>query len=155
MASQPDGGFESFTLSKNPNRHGIGITRQDPYFEVGAFMDLARVSQNKILNISWTYLEHQFTYGCSVHDTRSDKLCFPFPLPFVSSPKDLEELCFSALGESFQGHRKGAPFESFKLPVRIECQLRNYFSCLRMASIGSIFVARNFFGHRRNGSKGY
>ena len=54
LASQPDGGFESFILSKNPNRHGIGIgiARQDPYFEVGAFMDLARVSQNKILNIT-------------------------------------------------------------------------------------------------------
>ena len=115
LASQPDGGFESFILSKNPNRHGIGIgiARQDPYFEVGAFMDLARVSQNK-------NIKHNFTYGCSVHDTRSDKLCFPFPLPFVSLlPRIWKNCFFPALGESFQGHRKGAPFESFSSLSRL------------------------------------
>jgi hypothetical protein len=130
LASQPDGGFESFTLSKNPNRHGIGITRQDPYFEVGAFMDLACVSQNKILNV---YL--RVAVACMTPDRRSGAFLFLCLLYLFSQGSGRTVF---ALGESFQGHRKGAPFESFKLPVRIECQLRNYFSCLRMASIGSI-----------------
>ena len=146
LASPPDGGSESFTLSKNPNRHCIGITRQDPYFEVGAFMDLACVSQNKILNV---YL--RVAVACMTPDRTSCAFLFLCLLYLFSQGSGRTVF---ALGESFQGHRKGAPFESFKLPVRIECQLRNYFNCLRMASIGSIFVVRNFFGHRRNGSKG-
>ena len=109
LASQPDGGFESFILSKNPNRHGIGIgiARQDPYFEVGAFMDLARVSQNKILNITL-----RMAVACMTPDRTSCAFLF-LCLLYLFSQGSGRTVFFPALGESFQGHRKGAPFESF------------------------------------------